>query len=86
MGSPLSPIVVNLYMEDLEHNIIATAPEDCQQRSWKRYVGDVTCLVHTVKAEKLQQHMNTVDPTNEMKKTTVRPSWMPSSPERKMEA
>ena len=86
MGSPLSPIVVNLYMEDLEHTIIATAAEDCQPRSWKRYVDDVICLAHTVKAEKLQQHMNTVNPTNEMKKTTVRPSWMPSSPERKTEA
>ena len=63
MGSPVSPIVVNLYMEDLEQKIIATAPVDCQRRNWKRYVDDVICLVHTGKAKKLQQHMNTVDPT-----------------------
>ena len=63
MGSPVSPIVVNLYMEDLEQKIIATAPVDCQPRNWKRYVDDVICLVHTGKAKKLQQHMNTVDPT-----------------------
>ena len=47
MGSPVSPIVVNLYMEDLEQKIIATAPVDCQPRNWKRYVDDVICLVHT---------------------------------------
>ena len=63
MGSPVSPIVVNLYMEDLEQKIIATAPVDCQPRNWKRYVDDIICLVHTGKAKKLQQHMNTVDPT-----------------------
>ena len=63
MGSPVSPIVVNLYMEDLEQKIIATAPVDCQPRNWKRYVDDVICLVHTGKAKKLQQHLNTVDPT-----------------------
>ena len=54
MGSPVSPIVVNLYMEDLEQKIIATAPVDCQPRNWKRYVDDVICLVHTGKAKKLQ--------------------------------
>ena len=63
MGSPVSPIVGNLYMEDLEQKIIATAPVDCQPRKWKRYVDDVICLVHTGKANKLQQHVNTVDPT-----------------------
>ena len=62
MGSLVSPIVVNLYMEDLEQKIIATAPVDCQPRNWKRYADDVICLVHTGKAKKLQ-HMNTVDPT-----------------------
>ena len=63
MGSPISPIVVNLYMEDMEQKIIATAPVDCQPRNWKRHVNDEICLVHTRKANKLQQHMNTVDHT-----------------------
>ena len=63
MGSPVSPIVVNLYMENLEQNIIVTAPENCQARGWMRYMDDIICLVHTGNAETLQQRMNTVDPT-----------------------
>ena len=55
MGSPVSPIVVNLYMEDMEQKIIATAPVDCQPRNWKRHVEDEICLVHTGKAKKLQK-------------------------------
>ena len=62
MGSPVSPIVVNLHTEDLEQKIIATAPVDCQPGNWKRYVDNVICLLHTGKAKTLQQHMDTVDP------------------------
>ena len=69
MDSPVSPIVVNLYMEDLEQKIIATAPVDCQPRNWKRYVDDVICLAHTGKAKTFQQHMNTVDPTGSISVT-----------------
>ena len=92
MGSHVSPIVVNLYMADLEQRIIATAPEDCQPRSCKRYVDDVICLVHSGKADKMQQRMNSVDPTSsivftrEDEKTTLCSSLMPSSQERKTEA
>ena len=50
-------------MEDFELKVIATAPEDCQPRSWLRYVDDVICLVQTGDAKKLQQRMNRVDPT-----------------------
>ena len=52
MGSPVSPIVVNLYIEDLEHH--------CKPRNWKRYVDDVICLVHKEQAEELPEHMNSV--------------------------
>ena len=32
-------------------------------------MDDVVCLVHTCKAEELQQHMNTVGPTGSIKST-----------------
>ena len=59
----ISSVPVTLDDVIVHVKIIATAPVDCQPRNWKRYVDDVICLVHTGKAKKLQQHMNTVDPT-----------------------
>ena len=41
MGSPLSPIACNVFMEWLEQKAISTAPISCRPRIWKRYVDDV---------------------------------------------
>ena len=38
MGSPLSPIVVNIFMEHFEDKAINSASEKPQQ--WRRYVDD----------------------------------------------
>ena len=90
MVSPVYLIVVNIYMEDLEQKIIATTPEDCHQRSRKIYMDDVICLVHTGKADTLQQRVNAVGPTSSIVFTSEdkkqKYTWMPSSPERMMEA
>ncbi|XP_072025297.1 uncharacterized protein [Amphiura filiformis] len=45
MGSPVSPVVANLYLEFLEQQAIATAPLDCKPRLWKRYVDDILEIV-----------------------------------------
>ena len=38
MGSPVSPVVVNLYMEFLEQRAISTAPIECKPRLWRRHL------------------------------------------------
>ena len=69
MGSPVSPIVVNLYMEDLEQKIISTTPTECKPKQWKWYVDDIIDAIKRGQAEKLQDHMNKADPTGSVQFT-----------------
>ena len=45
MGSPLSPIGCNIFMECMENKAITTAPITCRPRFWRRYVDDVLEIV-----------------------------------------
>ncbi|XP_071943229.1 uncharacterized protein [Antedon mediterranea] len=45
MGSPISPILANLYLEWLEHQAINTAPTNIKPVYWKRYVDDVLAII-----------------------------------------
>ena len=59
MGSPLSPIVANLYMEHLEETALRTAADP--PRLWLRYVGE-TFVIWPHGQEKLDgfhEHLNT---------------------------
>ena len=69
MGSPVSPIVANLYMEWLEQKAVATAPLACQPRLWKRYVDDVLEIIKKGAAEDFTTHLNTIDRTGNIKFT-----------------
>ena len=58
MGSPLSPIIANLFMEDLEQRAIQSAP--LQPKLWVRYVDD-TFVIWTHGKEELRafhEHLN----------------------------
>ena len=69
MGSPVSPIVANLYMEWLEQEAIVTAPLDIKPRLWKRYVDDVLEVVKKDSVEQLTTHINQIDKTGNIKFT-----------------
>ena len=60
MGSPISSIVVNLYMEDVEIKVIITA--EYPPRIWKRYVDDTCVIIEATKKEGFLEHINSIDP------------------------
>jgi hypothetical protein len=59
MGSPVSPIVCNLYMEHFEHKAIATAEHP--PRWWRRYVDDTHTILKKDHAQGFTDHLNQVD-------------------------
>ncbi len=61
MGSPVSAVVANLYMEFFEELALKSAPS--RPRFWKRYVDDTCCIVKRDAVEPLLCHLNDVRPT-----------------------
>ena len=62
MGSPVSPIAANIFME-------ALAPMDCMPKLWLRYVDDIMEIVNKDCVEKLTDHINKVDKSGSIKFT-----------------
>ena len=60
MGSPVSPIVANRYMEYLEQKALSTAPHP--PRFWCRFVDDTFVIHKEVNKQDFLQHINSVDP------------------------
>ena len=44
MGSSLSPILSNLYMEHFESNLMEDIPVAMRPLLWLRYVDDILCI------------------------------------------
>ena len=60
MGSPVSAVVDNFYMEFFEELALETAPTT--PRVWKRYVHDTFCIHRKGSIEELLHHLNGVRP------------------------
>ena len=56
MGSPISPIVANLFMEDLEIRALATAPTP--PTLWKRYVDHTFTIIQKSQKDAFLEHIN----------------------------
>ena len=59
IGSPISLIVANFYMEEFEIRTINVAEHP--PRVWKRYVDDTFVVTKTSHKEKFLEHLNSPD-------------------------
>ena len=61
MGSPVSAVMANLAMENLEQRALSTSL--VQPRFWKRYVDDVCAAVKSGLVQTLRDHLNNIEPS-----------------------
>ena len=60
MGSSVSPVIANIYMEHFKSLAIPTFPTLIKW--WFRYVDDVHSATGKDQVNKLQEHLNFIDP------------------------
>ena len=59
MGSPVSAIISNLVMEDVEQRALSSSP--IQPLFWKRYVDDAISALSVNEGERLLSYLNPVE-------------------------
>ncbi|XP_053406480.1 uncharacterized protein LOC128559257 [Mercenaria mercenaria] len=64
MGSPVSPLVANLYMEFFERQALdrAKTPPPPPPSLWIRYVDDTMTKIHEYDIDQFTEHLNSIDP------------------------
>ena len=60
MGSPSSPIVANLYMENFEVRAISKSPHP--PLMWKKFVDDTFVVIKAAHKQEFLEHINSIDP------------------------
>jgi len=61
MGSPVSAVVANLVMEDVEERAMASFAD--RPRVWKRYVDDTFVILKRTSLDKFFDHINELEPS-----------------------
>ncbi|XP_068720591.1 uncharacterized protein [Montipora capricornis] len=61
MGSPVSAVIANLYMESFEQQ--ATSTSAYKPRIWKRYVDDTFTILDRGNVDSFLQHLNNQQPS-----------------------
>ena len=59
MGSPISPIIANLFLEDLEAKALSSSPHPPSM--WKRYVDDTLTIINRDHKDAFLDHLNSID-------------------------
>ena len=83
MGSSLSPVLANIYMEHFEANLLGDIPIDIRPSIWMRYVDDIFCCFEDMtKFEDFLERLNGIRPsiqfTYELSRTDSH-HWFPRS-------
>ncbi|CAK1589294.1 unnamed protein product [Parnassius mnemosyne] len=60
MGSPVSPVVADIFMEDFEEKALLTAPVN--PRFYRRYVDDTFTILPSDKITAFLNHLNSINP------------------------
>ena len=71
MGSPISLIVANLYMEDLETKAIQSAQNP--PSFWRRFVDNTLTIIKSSQIESFLSHLNSIDHHIQFTKEESRP-------------
>ena len=75
MGSPVSPVIGNIYMEYFES--LAIPSSQTLIKWWFRYVDDVHSATRKDKVNKHQEHLNSIDPHIKFTIELPRNRWTP---------
>ena len=71
MGSPITAVVANLYMEDLETK--ATQSSQNPPSFWRRFVDDTLTVMKSSQVESFLNHLNSIDHHIQFTKEESRP-------------
>ena len=61
MGSPVYPMVANIYIDMFEELALSTASH--APRIWKRYVDDTFCVMEAEHVDQFLSHIENLRPT-----------------------
>ena len=74
MGSPVSAVIANIFMEDFEERAIASAIH--KPKIWKRYVDDIFTILDRDQVDGFLQHLNNQQPTIRFTMETEKDSFV----------
>ena len=71
MGSPVSAVVLDMFMENLDKTAMDTAPSAMKPKIWKRYIDDSFEVVSKCPRDALTEHFNSINTIGSIKFTEL---------------